>query len=193
MSRAYNFSAGPATLPEAVLEQARDEMLDFRGVGASIVELSHRGPEFMQVAAEAEADLRTLMSIPDDYAVLFLSGGATTQQALIALNSAAPGQGADYVITGHWGKTAIKQVTPYVAARVGKAMASFDESYGGTSDADGWMYGLGAGVLWPLAKAVQVDGAVHYARVSHDYGSGDYSDSEKGNLISMRAGVRIFR
>ncbi len=118
MSRAYNFSAGPATLPEAVLEQARDEMLDFRGVGASIVELSHRGPEFMQVAAEAEADLRTLMSIPDDYAVLFLSGGATTQQALIALNFAAPGQGADYVITGHWGKTAIKQVTPYVAASV---------------------------------------------------------------------------
>jgi len=118
MSRAYNFSAGPATLPEAVLEQARDEMLDFRGVGASIVELSHRGPEFMQVAAEAEADLRTLMSIPDDYAVLFLSGGATTQQALIALNFAAPGQGADYVITGHWGKTAIKQVIPYVAASV---------------------------------------------------------------------------
>lgn len=118
MSRAYNFSAGPATLPEAVLEQARDEMLDFRGVGASLVELSHRGPEFMQVAAEAEADLRKLMSIPDEYAVLFLSGGATTQQALIALNFAAPGQGADYVITGHWGKTAIKQVKPYVAAHV---------------------------------------------------------------------------
>jgi phosphoserine aminotransferase len=118
MSRAYNFSAGPATLPQAVLEQARDEMLDFRGAGASIVELSHRGPEFMQVAAEAEADLRTLMSIPDDYAVLFLSGGATTQQALVALNFAAPGQAADYVITGHWGKTAIKQVKPYVAANV---------------------------------------------------------------------------
>src|SRR4051812_22962744 len=65
MSRAYNFSAGPATLPEAVLAQARDEMLDWRGVGASIVELSHRGPEFIQVAAEAEADLRTLLSVPD--------------------------------------------------------------------------------------------------------------------------------
>lgn len=86
-----------------------------------------------------------------------------------------------------------RRLTPYVAGRVGKAMASFDESYGGTSDADGWIYGLGAGVLWPLAKSVQVDGALHYARVSHDYGSGDYSDSEKGNLISMRAGVRIFR
>jgi phosphoserine aminotransferase len=118
MSRAYNFSAGPATLPEAVLEQARDEMLDFRGAGASIVELSHRGPEFMQVAAEAERDLRSLLSIPDDYAVLFLAGGATTQQALIALNFATPGQVADYVTTGHWGKTALKQVKPYVAANI---------------------------------------------------------------------------
>lgn len=118
MSRVHNFSAGPATLPEAVLEQARDELLDWRGVGASIVELSHRGPEFMGVAAEAEADLRRLMSIPDDYAVLFLAGGATTAQALIPLNIAAPGQRADYVVSGHWGKTAIKQAKVYVDAHV---------------------------------------------------------------------------
>jgi phosphoserine aminotransferase len=118
MTRCYNFSAGPATLPEPVLRQARDELLEWHGAGASIVELSHRGPEFMQVASEAEADLRTLMAVPDDYAVLFLSGGATTQQALIALNFAAPGQVADYVVTGHWGKTALKQVQPYVAANI---------------------------------------------------------------------------
>ncbi|HSM10537.1 MAG TPA: 3-phosphoserine/phosphohydroxythreonine transaminase [Lysobacter sp.] len=118
MSRAYNFSAGPATLPEAVLRQAQEEMLDWHGAGASIVELSHRGPEFMQVAREAEADLRTLMSIPDDYALLFLAGGATTAQALIPLNFAAPGQAADYVVTGHWGKTALKQARPYVSANV---------------------------------------------------------------------------
>ena len=118
MSRAYNFSAGPAALPETVLQQVRDEMLDWHGVGASIVELSHRGPEFMQVAAEAEADVRTLLSVPDDYAVLFLAGGATTQQALLALNFAAPGQAVDYVVNGHWGKTAIKQVKPYVAVNV---------------------------------------------------------------------------
>ena len=116
--RAYNFSAGPATLPESVLRQAQDEMLEWRHAGASIVELSHRGPEFMGVAAEAEADLRQLLAIPDDYVVLFLGGGATTQQALIALNFAAPGQAVDYVLTGHWGKTAIKQVKPYVAANV---------------------------------------------------------------------------
>ncbi len=118
MSRAFNFAAGPATLPEPVLRQAQEEMLDWHGVGASIVELSHRGPEFMEVAAEAEADLRTLVSIPDDYAVLFLAGGATTQQALMALNFAAPGQRVDYVVTGHWGKTAIRQVRPYCDVNV---------------------------------------------------------------------------
>lgn len=118
MSRAYNFSAGPATLPQAVLEQAQAEMLEWRGVGASIVELSHRGPEFLQVAAEAEADLRALMAIPDDYAVLFLQGGATTQQALVALNFAKPGQAADYILSGHWGNTAIRQVKPYVTANI---------------------------------------------------------------------------
>jgi len=118
MSRVYNFSAGPATLPEAVLRHARDELLDFNGVGASIIELSHRGAEFMEVAARAEADLRTLMSIPDDYAVLFLAGGATTAQALIALNFAAPGQTVEYVLSGHWSKTALKQVQHYVHAHV---------------------------------------------------------------------------
>jgi len=118
MSRAFNFSAGPATLPEAVLRQAQAEMLEWDGAGASIVELSHRGPEFMEVARQAEADLRTLMSIPDDYAVLFLAGGATAQQALLALNFAAPGQTVDYVVTGHWGKTAIKQARPYVNVNI---------------------------------------------------------------------------
>jgi len=118
MSRAFNFSAGPAALPAPVLEQAQREMLDFRGAGASIVELSHRGPEFMEVAAEAERDLRALVGIPDDYAVLFTAGGATTQQALMALNFAAPGQPADHVVTGHWGQVALKQARPYVDLRI---------------------------------------------------------------------------
>ena len=109
MSRAFNFSAGPATLPEAVLRQAQAEMMEWNGVGASIVEISHRSAEFMAMAAETEANLRTLLSIPDDYAVLFTSGGATTQQALLPLNFAAPGQRVDYVLSGHWGKTAVRQ------------------------------------------------------------------------------------
>ncbi|UOS97026.1 phosphoserine transaminase [Xanthomonas arboricola] len=118
MTRAFNFSAGPATLPESVLRQAQEEMVEWNGVGASIVEISHRSADFMAVAAAAEADLRTLLSIPDDYAVLFTAGGATTIQALLPLNFAAPGQAADYVITGHWGKTAIKQAATYVDARI---------------------------------------------------------------------------
>jgi len=118
MSRAYNFSAGPATLPEPVLRQAQAEMLEFGKAGASIVELSHRGPEFLAVAAQTEADLRTLLSIPDDYAVIFTAGGATTIQALLPLNFAEAGQAADYVVTGHWGKTALKQALPSVAANV---------------------------------------------------------------------------
>ncbi len=136
MTRAYNFSAGPATLPESVLRQAQAEMLEWRDVGASIVELSHRGPEFMQVAAEAEADLRTLLAIPDDYAVLFLAGGATTQQALIPLNFATPGQAADYVLSGHWGKTALKQAKPYVAVNI--AASSEDGGFRGIPARDAW-------------------------------------------------------
>lgn len=118
MTRAFNFSAGPATLPEQVLRQAQEEMLEWNGVGASIVEISHRSADFMAVAAQAEADLRSLIGIPDDYAVLFLGGGATTQQALMPLNFASPGQRADYVVTGHWGKTAVKQARPYVDVNI---------------------------------------------------------------------------
>jgi phosphoserine aminotransferase len=136
MSRAYNFSAGPATLPEPVLRRAADEMLEWRDAGASIVELSHRGPEFLEVAAAAEADLRTLLSIPDDYAVLFLSGGATTQQALLPLNLAAPGQPADYVLTGHWSRTALKQAGPYVATHV--AASGEAGGYRDIPARDGW-------------------------------------------------------
>ena len=118
MSRAYNFSPGPAALPEPVLRQAQAEMLEYRDVGASIVEISHRGADFLEVAARTEADLRSLLSIPDDYAVIVTAGGATTIQALLPLNFAAPGQAVDYVVSGHWGKTALKQAAPTADARV---------------------------------------------------------------------------
>jgi len=140
MSRVNNFAAGPATLPEPVLRQAQEEMLDWHGVGASIVELSHRGPEFIQVATEAEADLRKLMSIPDDYAVLFLGGGATTVQALLPLNFASAGQAADYVLSGHWGKTAVKQAKPYVSVNIAAS-----------SEAEGFRTVPAAGT-WQLTK-----------------------------------------
>ena len=118
MSRAYNFSPGPSALPEPVLRQAQADMLEFGGSGASIVELSHRGPEFLAVAHQTEADLRTLLSIPDDYAVIFTAGGATTVQALLPLNFANAGQPVDYVVTGHWGKTALKQAAPSADGRI---------------------------------------------------------------------------
>jgi phosphoserine aminotransferase len=117
MSRAYNFAPGPAMLPESVLRQAQAELLEFGNTGASILEISHRGPDFIAVAQKAEADLRRLLAIPDDYAVIFTAGGATTVQALLPLNFAAPGQAADYVVSGHWGKTALKQAAHCIDAR----------------------------------------------------------------------------
>ena len=136
MSRGFNFSAGPATLPESVLRQAQEQMLEFDGAGASIVEMSHRGPEFIAVASRAEADLRQLLSIPDDYVVLFTAGGATTVQALLPLNFAAPGQRVDYVLTGHWGKTAIKQVRHCVDANI--AASSEADGFTSIPARDGW-------------------------------------------------------
>jgi phosphoserine aminotransferase len=108
MTRVYNFSAGPAAIPEEVLVQAREEMLDWQGSGMSVMEMSHRGKEFMSIAEQAEADLREIMAIPDNYKVLFLQGGASAQFAMIPMNLAANGK-ADYINTGSWSKKAIAE------------------------------------------------------------------------------------
>jgi phosphoserine aminotransferase len=118
MSRAFNFSAGPAALPEPVLRQVQEEMLEWKGERASVMEVSHRGQAFIDFAAEAEKDLRDLMGIPDDYGVLFLQGGATTLSALIPMNLARQGQAADYLLTGHWGEKALENARPLVDVRV---------------------------------------------------------------------------
>ena len=118
MARVYNFSAGPAMLPEDVLRQARDEMLDWRGSGMSVMEMSHRGKEFMAIAAEAEADLRTLMGIPDTFKVLFLQGGASSQFAMVPLNLAGAAGKADYLNTGSWSKKAIAEAKRFCAVNV---------------------------------------------------------------------------
>ncbi len=107
MARAYNFSAGPAVLPEEVLRQAQEEMLDWRGSGMSVMEMSHRGKEFVSIAEQAEADLRELLAVPDNYKVLFLQGGASTQFAMIPLNLLQGKSSADYINTGSWSKKAI--------------------------------------------------------------------------------------
>ena len=113
MSRVFNFSAGPAMLPTEVLEQAREEMLDWNGSGMCVAEMSHRGKEYMSIAAQAEADLRELMAIPDNYKVLFLQGGASSQFAMVPMNLLRGGNKADYVLTGSWGKKAIKEAKRY--------------------------------------------------------------------------------
>jgi phosphoserine aminotransferase len=117
MSRGYNFSSGPAALPEAVLVQARDEMLEWRGARASVMEISHRGKDFIALAEESERDLRALMAIPDGYEVLFLQGGATQHFAQIPMNFAA-GRSADYVVTGTWGQKAAKEARPACTVRI---------------------------------------------------------------------------
>jgi phosphoserine aminotransferase len=116
--RAFNFSPGPAVLPVDVLEQARRELLDWQGTGMSVMEISHRSKEFVQVAAAAEADLRDLLSIPANYQVLFMQGGASAQFSLVPMNLAAPGSTVDYVNTGHWSHKAIEEAARYCAVHV---------------------------------------------------------------------------
>ena len=118
MERIFNFSAGPATLPVEVLEQAREELLNWHGCGMSVMEMSHRGKEYMSIHAEAEADLRELMNIPANYKVLFLQGGATSQFAAIPMNLLRGKASADYLNTGEWSKKAIKEAKKYCAVNV---------------------------------------------------------------------------
>ena len=117
MGRVYNFSAGPATLPESVLAQAAAEMLDYRGSGMSVMEMSHRSKEFKGIIEEAEADLRDLMGIPGNYRVLFMQGGATLQFAAVPMNLMRNGR-ADYIVSGSWSKKAMKEAKLYGEAAV---------------------------------------------------------------------------
>jgi phosphoserine aminotransferase len=118
MGRVHNFSAGPAMLPEAVLEQARAELLDWQGTGMSVIEMSHRGSAFSLIASRAESTLRVLMAIPDNYQVLFLQGGATGQFAAVPLNLSSEKAQADYIDTGHWSRRAIQEARRYVQVDV---------------------------------------------------------------------------
>ncbi|MCU7921440.1 MAG: 3-phosphoserine/phosphohydroxythreonine transaminase [Candidatus Thiodiazotropha sp. (ex Dulcina madagascariensis)] len=113
MSRVFNFSAGPAMLPEAVLQQAKEELLDWRGSGMSVMEVSHRGKAFMSIAEQAEADLRALMDVPDNYKVLFLQGGASSQFAMVPMNLTRDKRKVDYINTGSWSKKAIAEARRY--------------------------------------------------------------------------------
>lgn len=118
MARVYNFSAGPSMLPEPVLKRAADEMLEYSTSGQSVMEMSHRSKEYQAIIDQTEADLRELMNIPDNYTVLFLQGGASTQFAMVPFNLMNKNHKADYIITGQWAKKAYKEAARYGNARV---------------------------------------------------------------------------
>lgn len=132
MDRAYNFSAGPAALPLPVLERAQTELLDWQGSGMSVMEVSHRGPDFRALAERAEANVRELLDVPENYRVLFLAGGATLQFASIPLNLGPPWSTADYVVTGNWGRKAVAEAARYLNVNV----AADTESSGFTTIPD---------------------------------------------------------
>ena len=113
MTRVYNFSSGPATLPEPVLRQAAEEMLDWHGSGMSVMEMSHRGKEFTQIAAQAERDLRELLAVPASHRILFMQGGAIAENAIVPLNLLRGRRSADYIDTGHWSQRSIQEARRY--------------------------------------------------------------------------------
>ena len=126
MARVYNFSAGPAVLPEEVLKEAAEEMLDYRGCGMSVMEMSHRSKMFDDIIKTAEADLRELMNIPDNYKVLFLQGGASQQFSAIPMNL-MKNKVADYIVTGQWAKKAAAEASKY--GKVNKIASSEDKTF----------------------------------------------------------------
>ncbi|OAM52851.1 phosphoserine transaminase [Methylovorus sp. MM2] len=129
MTKIYNFAAGPAVLPQEVLAQAREEMMDWHGSGMSIMEMSHRGKEFMSVAAEAEADLRELLAIPANYKVLFLQGGAHAQFSMVPMNILRGKTTADYLDTGIWSQKAIAEANRYCKVNVVASSADRNFTY----------------------------------------------------------------
>ena len=126
MKRVYNFSAGPAVLPEVVLKEAAEEMMDYKGTGMSVMEMSHRSKAFEEIITEAEKDLRDLMNIPDNYKVLFLQGGASQQFAALPMNL-MKNKVADYIITGQWAKKAAAEAEKY--GKVNKIASSADKTF----------------------------------------------------------------
>jgi len=145
MSRVFNFSAGPAMLPEAVLKQAQQEMLDWQGTGMSVMEMSHRGKEYMSIAEKARQDFIDVLSIPDTHEVLFLQGGASSQFAMVPLNLLADKKSADYINTGAWSKKAIAEAKRFCDVNV--AASSEDQNFSTVPAQDSWNLSADAAYL----------------------------------------------
>lgn len=145
MTQIFNFSAGPAVLPKDVLAQARDEMMDWHDSGMSVMEMSHRGKEFMSIAAEAEADLRELMNIPSNYKVLFLQGGAHSQFSMVPMNLLRGKTSADYLDAGIWSKKAIDEAARYCEVNI--VASSKDKNYTYAPEQNTWKLNKDAAYL----------------------------------------------
>ena len=150
MSRVYNFSAGPAVLPEEVLKQAQEEMLDWQGTGMSVMEMSHRGKAYMSIAEKAEADLRDIMAIPDNYKVLFLQGGASSQFSMVPINLLNGNKKADYVLTGQWSQKAIAEARRYCDVNV--VSSTEDSKFTTVADQSSWTTDENAAYLHYVAN-----------------------------------------
>jgi phosphoserine aminotransferase len=158
MKRVFNFSAGPAVLPEEVLHQAKEEMLDWRGSGMSVMEMSHRGKEFISIHAQAEKDVRELMGIPANYKVLFMQGGAIGENAIVPMNLLRGKSSIDFVNTGEWSKKSIKEAKKYAAANI----AASGESNGFTGIPDQATWKLDPNAAYVHICSNETIGGVQY-------------------------------
>ncbi len=179
MSRVFNFSAGPAALPEPVLRQAAEEMLDWQGSGMSVMEMSHRGPEFMAIHAEAQTLLRRLLGVPGNYRTLFMQGGAIAENAIVPMNllgaQAAGQRKADYVDTGEWSKKSLKEARKYGQVNVAASSAT------GVPPRDSWQ--LSADAAYVHICANETIGGVEY-HFDPDVGSVPLVADVSSNILS---------
>jgi phosphoserine aminotransferase len=187
MTRVFNFSAGPATLPEEVLRQAAGELVDWHGSGQSVMEMSHRGKEYMAIHEQAERDLRELMTIPANYKVLFLQGGASLQFAMVPLNLLRGKAGADYVHTGEWAKKAIKEAKLFCAVNV--AASSEDKNFGYVPAQSQWK--LSADAAYVHITSNETIGGIEYHWVP-DTGSVPLVADMSSDILSRPIDVARF-
>ncbi len=187
MSRIYNFSAGPSMLPESVLNRAKEEMLDWQGCGMSVMEMSHRGKEFVSIAEKAEADLRELMTIPDNYRVLFLQGGATSQFAMVPLNLLQGAKKACYINTGAWSTKAIAEASKYTEVLV--SASSEAESFTTIPEQNSWLIDSDAAYLHYTSN--ETIGGVEFQGIPDSKGLTLVSDMSS-NILSRAVDVSKF-
>ena len=187
MSRVYNFSAGPAAVPQEVLETAQKEMLDWNGSGMSVMEMSHRGKEFVSIAEKAEADVRELMNIPSNYKVLFLQGGATTQFSMVPMNLLRGNNKACYVNTGAWSKKAIKEAKIHCDVQV--SASSEDDKFMSIPAQNSWNVDQNAAYLHYTSN--ETIGGVEFQNTP-DVGDINLVADMSSNILSREIDVSKF-